>query len=188
MPVRPVIGRRTHDFNAKWPLAQAAAIFLSILAAGGIMGNIENGSQRNSRMVIMMIFYISSRLNNRDQVRVAAELLKSRGWTHAHDWTNFDLSREDNPEELREIAQKEYEGVKKADVVLVITPQGRGTHVELGMAAAFGKKIYLYHTDDSYFKSDGDTCAFYWLPQVTQLSGAIENAVEFILTENTNRK
>lgn len=85
-----------------------------------------------------------------------------------------------------ELLVRECEGVKAADIVIVITPQGRGTHIELGMAIALGKKVYIYHIDDSYFKCNDNTCAFYWLPQVKQLTGKIETVIEVILRENTN--
>ena len=131
-----------------------------------------------------MNFYIASRLNNVDQVRYVANILKSNGWTHTYDWTNFDLSSEDTPNTLRIIGEREYDAVKAADIVFVITPQGRGTHIELGMAIALEKRVYIYHVDDSYFKCDDNTCPFYWLPKVKQLTGKIENAVEIILQEN----
>lgn len=131
-----------------------------------------------------MNFYISSRLSNAEQVKYVAGRLKGNGWTHTHDWTNFDLTTEDNPDRLRVISEQEFEGVKAADIVIVISPQGRGTHIELGMAIALGKSVYVYHIDDSYFKCDDNTCAFYWLPQVKQLTGEIDNAIEVILRES----
>jgi nucleoside 2-deoxyribosyltransferase len=131
-------------------------------------------------------FYISSRLNNIDQVRHVASLLKGNGWTHTCDWTTFDLSSEDNPDSLRIIGERECDGVKAADIVIVITPQGRGTHIEMGMAIALGKRVYIYHIDDSYFKCDDNTCPFYWLPQVKQLTGKIDTAIEVILRESTS--
>ena len=130
-----------------------------------------------------MNFYISSRLNNVDQVRYMASRLKDSGWIHTCDWTNFDLSVENNPDDLRIIGEREFDGVKAADTVIVITPQGRGT--ELGMAIALGKRVYIYHTDDTYFKCDDNSCAFYWLPQVKQLAGEIDIAIEAILREST---
>ena len=133
-----------------------------------------------------MNFYISSRLINMDQVRHMASLLKDNGWTQTCDWTNFDLSSEDNPDSLRIIGERECDGVKAADIVIVITPQGRGTHIELGMAIALGKRVYIYHIDDSYFKCDDNTCAFYWLPQVKQLTGKIDTVIDVILRESTS--
>lgn len=131
-----------------------------------------------------MKFYIASRLHNRDQVRYVASLLQVNGWTQTCDWTDFEVPSAESPDSLRRIGEREREGVKAADVVIVLTPQGRGTHIELGMAIALGKRVYLYHMDDSFFTCDEHTCAFYWLPQVKQLTGKIEDAIEVILREN----
>lgn len=131
-----------------------------------------------------MNFYISSRLGNIDQVRHVASLLKRNGWTHTCDWTEFDLSAGDSPDSLRKIGERECAGVKAADIILVITPQGRGTHIELGMAIALGKRVYIYHIDDTYFRCDRNTCAFYWLPQVKHLTGEVDAAIEAIIREN----
>ncbi len=133
-----------------------------------------------------MNFYISSRLSNTDQVRRAASLLKGHGWIQTCDWTNFDASSANSPDGLRNIGKRECEGVHAADVVIVLTPQGRGTHIELGMAIALEKRVYIYHPDDSYFACDDNTCAFYWLPQVRRLTGKMDAAIETIVRENTN--
>lgn len=128
-----------------------------------------------------MRFYISSRLGNREQVRYVADALKRSGWTHTCDWTAFDAPAEDCPDSLRGIGMQEYEGVRAADVVIVLTPQGRGTHIELGMAIALGKRVYIYHSDDAFFRCDDNTCAFYWLPQVRRLTGEVDAAIGVIL-------
>lgn len=132
-----------------------------------------------------MKFYISSRLNNMDRVRHVANTLKAGGWTQSYDWTKLDLTV-DNTDALRTIGEREYSGIKAADVLIVLTPQGRGTHIELGMAIALGKKVYIYHEDDSFFKCDDNTCAFYWLPQVKRLTGEIDAAAKVILQEGEN--
>lgn len=121
-----------------------------------------------------MKFYIASRLGNYEQVRSLARLLKSYGWIHTYDWTSYDLAKETDAETLRKISEKEYNGVMEADVVIVLTPQGRGTHTEFGMAIAMKKIIFLCHEDDTYFKCDDNTSSFYWLPEVNHLIGNTE--------------
>lgn len=130
-------------------------------------------------MAHKMNFYISSRLNNIDQVRYVATRLKEKGWTLTCDWTRFDMPS-DTPDGLRAIAQQEWDGVRAADVLIVLTPQGRGTHIELGMAIALGKRVYIYHPDDTYYACDNNTSAFYCLPQVTRLTGELDDAIETI--------
>lgn len=133
-----------------------------------------------------MKFYIASRLGNYEQVRYLAGLLKSSGWIHTYDWTIHNSIKESNIANLKLIGEKEYDGVKAADVIIVLTPQGRGAHTEFGMAIALNKKIYLCHIDDTYFKCDDNTSTFYWLPQVNQLIGTTEDIAE-ILLNSTNR-
>ena len=125
-----------------------------------------------------MKFYIASGLQNHEQVRSLAKLLKNSGWTHTYDWTSLLYDRTSHVSEkttdietLRHIGEQEYNGLKQADVVIILTHQGRGTHTEFGMALALGKIIYLCHKDDTYFKCDDNTLAFYWLPQVKHLIG-----------------
>ena len=84
-------------------------------------------------------------------------------------------------ETLKSIGEKEYEGIKQSDIVVILTPQGRGTHTEFGIAIALNKKVYLCHHDDTYFKCDDNTSTFYWLSQVNQLIGNIENIASELL-------
>ncbi|HIW72523.1 MAG TPA: nucleoside 2-deoxyribosyltransferase [Candidatus Levilactobacillus faecigallinarum] len=130
-------------------------------------------------------FYISSRLKNREQVRIVANQLTANGWQQTCDWTTFPPAMGNTPAGLRAISEQEVAGLQSADVLIILTPQGRGTHTELGLALALGKTIYLYHPDTTYFQPNKDTCAFYWLPQVHQLTGSLAAAIVVILRENS---
>jgi nucleoside 2-deoxyribosyltransferase len=68
-------------------------------------------------------------------------------------------------------------------VVIVLTPQGRGTHVELGIALALGKKVFIWHENDKYFKCTDDTSSFYWLSNVKRLNGTIEDLIRIVTTK-----
>jgi len=133
-----------------------------------------------------MNFYIASRLGNYEQVRYLAGKLKAAGWTHTYDWTANELANETNIDTLKDIAQNEYNAVREADIVIVLTPQGRGTHTEFGMAIALDKKIFLCHTDSAYFLCDDNTSAFYWLPNVIRLIGNTDSIAREILLANGN--
>lgn len=132
-----------------------------------------------------MKFYIASKLENYTQVQTLAGKLRAAGWIHTYDWTcdwtKQDSAKSTNRETLESIGKKEFEGVSDADIVIVLTPQGRGTHTELGMAIALHKTIFLCHADDTYFKCDDNTCSFYCLPQVIQLIGNTEEIAESVL-------
>lgn len=121
-----------------------------------------------------MKFYVSSSLKNYEQARCLSRLLKNAGWEQTYDWTLHCPVKETDIETLKSIGEQEYEGIRQSDVVIILTPQGRGTHTELGMAIALNKKVYLCHHDDTYFKCDDNTSAFYWLSNVNRLIGTTE--------------
>jgi len=131
-----------------------------------------------------MKFYIASKLENYEQVQNLAKLLTNFGWEHTYDWTVHGSIKETDIETLKAVGQKEFDGVKNANIVIVLTPQGRGTHVELGIAAALNKNVYISHADDKYFKCDDNTSAFYWLPNVTHFIGSIEELAKKLQTDN----
>lgn len=130
-----------------------------------------------------MNFYVASNLGNYEQVQNLAKLLKKSGWEQTYDWTTHASIKEIDAETLKSVALKEFDGVRNADIVIVLTPQGRGTHVELGMAAALNKTVYLFHSDDKYFKCDDNTSAFYWLPNIKHFTGHIEELVKKLQTD-----
>ena len=66
-------------------------------------------------------------------------------------------------------------------MLIVLTPQVRGTHTELGMALALQKEVYLCHGDDTYFRCDENTSAFYWLPLVHRLTGGTQEIAQALL-------
>jgi nucleoside 2-deoxyribosyltransferase len=128
-----------------------------------------------------MKFYIASSLKNFEHVRDLSRLLKNAGWEHTYDWTLYCPAKETDVETLKSIGEKEYEGIKQSDVVIILTPQGRGTHTEFGMAIALNKKVYLCHYDDTHFKCDDNTSTFYWFSQVNQLIGNTEDIASELL-------
>lgn len=128
-----------------------------------------------------MKFYIASKLGNREQVQSLADKLKTAGWVHTFDWTKLGSVDPSDSRTLMSIGQQEFDGVKNADIVIVLAPGGRGTHTEFGMAIALNKIIYLCHTDDAYFRCADNTSTFYWLPQVRQFIGNIDEIAEDLL-------
>ena len=131
-----------------------------------------------------MKFYIASKLANYEQVKRLSSLLKLSGWEHTYDWTIHSSIKEIDIEMLKSVGQKECDGVKNADIVILLTPQGRSTHVELGIAIALNKIIYICHTDEKYFQFDDNTSAFYWLPNVNHFIGNIGELAKKIQTDN----
>ncbi len=118
-----------------------------------------------------MKFYIASRLENADTVKKIALALKSWGMTHTYDWTAHGSVQYEGPERISEVAELELQGVREADIIIVLLPGGRGTHCELGMANVLNKKVFLWAETDEMFLQDERTCAFYWNNNVERVVG-----------------
>jgi nucleoside 2-deoxyribosyltransferase len=130
-------------------------------------------------------YYIASRLENAPQVRAVRDALAHRGWRFTYDWTLHGAVRSQGTGVMRRVAYDELMGVKRADVVLGLLPGGRGTHVEIGAAIAFGAQVVLYSPDIKLFELGEETCAFYHHERVTQLSGEMSpDAIAGYLTSN----
>lgn len=126
-----------------------------------------------------MKFYVGSGMKNCELVNYYAKLLKENGWEQTHDWVknvSDDISRND----MIKYASLESQGIVDSDVVIILLPAGRGAHIELGMAMALNKEIFLCSVTDDEFNIE-NTVAFYELSKVTQLVGNADDNVKKIL-------
>ena len=126
-----------------------------------------------------MNFYIGSGFKNCDMVNYVSQKLKEAGWKHTYNWADNILGYE-TLENLIEFSNLEIQGINDADIVIILLPGGRGTHIELGMSLALNKKIYLYSNDDNVFKDAKETVNFYQLPSIVKLTGNIDECIEKI--------
>lgn len=126
---------------------------------------------------ILMKYTIASGFQNRDQVRYVRDKLNLEGFVHTYDWTQND--RATSKEALVEIGQKEKYGVKEADLIVVLLPGGKGTHIEFGMGIGLNKKVILYapHRDVEDFNN---TSTFSHLPEV-QSSDSLDKVINMAL-------
>lgn len=125
-------------------------------------------------------FYIASRLDNAAEVRKLGKMLTKAGWTWTYDWTRHGSIRGD-AKKLKEVAKLEALGVMEANMVIVLLPGGKGTHTELGMAIAAGKRIILNDPTGEAFSTGEATCAFYHYPSIMKTSLSVEELV-YLLT------
>ncbi|MED5052862.1 nucleoside 2-deoxyribosyltransferase [Anoxybacillus rupiensis] len=131
-----------------------------------------------------MKFYIASSFANKEVVRLCARRLIVNGFTQTYDWTKNE--RPTAIEQLSQIGQKEVREVMAADFFIMLLPAGKGSHVELGIALASGKRVYMYSTDEDIYHSE-TTATFYHLPEVKKLVGAFDCFWErLIFHEETN--
>lgn len=117
-----------------------------------------------------MRFYVASGLPNFENARKLGERLKMLGHVQTYDWTvhgavydRFALE-EQNVRTMSDCAHREQLGVESADLVIVLLPGGRGTHVEMGMALSCRKSVHLIgHDAPLSGEADvGKHVAFYW--------------------------
>lgn len=118
-----------------------------------------------------MKFYIASKLENAENVKKLADVLKAHGWVHTYDWTKHGSVQKEGEERIKQVAENEINGVANADVVIVLLPGGRGTHAELGAANITNTATFIHAADDSLFLQAGNTCAFYFNKNVTRVVG-----------------
>jgi len=86
---------------------------------------------------------------------------------------------------MTEYAKLESKGIVDSDVVVILLPAGRGAHIELGMALALNKKIFLCSATKDEFSIE-NTVAFYGLPSIVQLVGTADENIKNIITLSNN--
>ncbi|MGB8131905.1 MAG: nucleoside 2-deoxyribosyltransferase [Candidatus Angelobacter sp.] len=132
----------------------------------------------------MPTFYLATRIDRAAQAEKLLEGLKSRGWERTFTWTREEIAR---PEEYPELAVAELAGVREADVLIVLLPGGRGTHVEIGAALALGKPVIL-HAPDQKTLDTPYPCVFHYHPGVTLLISEVVDVgavLAFMPTSNS---
>ena len=126
-----------------------------------------------------MKFYIGSGMKNSRLVQYYAGILKKNGWQQMYDWT-VHVNQEVSARDICGYAEAEKQGIADSDAVILLLPAGRGSHVELGMALAWNKKIYLCTSNREDFSIE-NTVAFYELPQVVRLTGTADENLKRIM-------
>lgn len=124
-------------------------------------------------------FYVASSLRNVNAVRYITNQLIDRGYLHTYDWTqNTNTKQEQTPtlESLREIGEYEMKAVSESDLVIVLLPGGKGTHIEMGIALGLGKRIFLY-SEEGAINNVETTSTFYHLPEVEKCFGTLDSLV-----------
>jgi nucleoside 2-deoxyribosyltransferase len=129
-------------------------------------------------------FYVASSFRNLEAVRYVANHLTSEGYIHTYDWTKNAKGKEEQTftfEDLEEIAQKEKNGVLEADLIVVLLPGGKGTHIELGIALGQGKRIFLYSPNEEV-NDFQTTSTFYHLAEVEKCFGTLDELLDQVTT------
>jgi nucleoside 2-deoxyribosyltransferase len=126
-----------------------------------------------------MNFYIASSFKNIQQVRYVSEQLKEKGFTQTYDWTRNE--RAASLEDLERIGQEEKSAVMDSDIIVVLLPAGKGSHIEMGIALGLRKKVFLYSPSDE-MRNLAETSTFYHLPEVERCHGNLDELLTRIDT------
>ena len=92
------------------------------------------------------------------------------GWERTFKWE----AHQSNNDGHGALAVAELEGIRQADVLIVLLPGGYGTHVEIGAALALGKPVILHAPDRATLETPYP-CIFHYHPAVTIL---VSNEIE----------
>lgn len=131
-----------------------------------------------------MRYYIATKLENHQAHNTLRDQLTELGHEITYDWTHHGPVYGEGLKRCREVAEAETDGVLEADVVIVLWPGGRGTHVEMGIAigaASMDASTYIYFVSDieDHHQATTETCAFYHHPFVERFR-SIEELIDTI--------
>lgn len=126
-----------------------------------------------------MKFYIGSGLKNCELVDYYRKILEENGWSHTYNWTK-NINKDITIDDLIEYSKLEQKGIIDSDVVIILLPAGRGTHIELGMALALNKKIFLCSAAKEEFNIE-NTVNFYQIPDIVKLVGTADENIKEII-------
>ena len=80
----------------------------------------------------------------------------------------------------------EKHAIANSDVVVIILPGGKGSHIELGLAIAWQKKTFLYSPNFEAMDMQ-TTSTFYHLPEVHICEGSVEELMSTILSSSLKK-
>lgn len=126
-----------------------------------------------------MKFYIGSSLKNIDIVNYYSRMLEEKGWEHTYNWTK-NLSENETVNDLKQSSKLELEGIIDSDIVIILLPAGRGTHVELGMSIALNKKIFLCANNKEEFSLENPVNSYYFSNIIKLIGTPDENLKEIL--------
>ncbi len=126
----------------------------------------------------MKKIYIGSKFKNANKVNELTNAFEKLDVINAYNWA-ANIKEEETKEDLIDFAKKEMNAIKDADDVIFLLPLGKGSHIELGMALAYNKKIYLVSNDKNDF--DNNTVNFYEMDGIKKVVVSDEKLISSII-------
>ena len=99
-----------------------------------------------------MRIFVAGKVSEEDAAKKAMQVVKQAGHEITFDWTSIPHLRpyEVNEDASRRAAVLETKGIKESDAVILLAHEhGRGMYVELGMALASNKPVFVVGGDGS---------------------------------------
>jgi len=129
-----------------------------------------------------MRVYVGSGLENRDRVAMVLEYCVHVGHQITYNWTRHGDVRREGPDVMNYVSTNEVRAVRDAELVLILLPGGKGTHIELGVALGSrgNKRILLWSEDPAVFEDPELTCVFYQHPAIERLCCSFAELFEHI--------
>lgn len=100
----------------------------------------------------MLKVYIAASLGGLDEAKAVMQAVRQAGGHITYDWTEGGRVT-DLATDAPRVSSAEIEGVRAADVLVLLIPGGRGAHVELGAALALGLPVIVVggHHDEIFY-------------------------------------
>lgn len=131
-----------------------------------------------------MKYYVASSFRNIDTVRLVASCLNEKGYFQTYDWTQNQPAN--TLKDLKQIGEEEKNAVLESDFIIVLSPAGKGSHIEFGIALGVGKPIYLYSEQNDILDFE-TTSTFYHVKGVKTFVGDLSSFINFVLTEQNHK-
>ena len=125
----------------------------------------------------MKVFVSSSRAN-RDMARRTIDTFIERGWEITLNWTDDAFRQSEyTTAQMQSLATNLMHAIDTCERYVLILPGGINSHVELGIALALRKPIWIFNAGEfSMSEDDPLACAFYFAPGVKLFDGLFPNS------------
>ncbi|MBP1042929.1 hypothetical protein I6N95_18090 [Vagococcus sp. BWB3-3] len=128
-------------------------------------------------------FYVSSRFANVERVRKVSTKLIKIGCIQTYDWTKIESVT--SIKQLEKIGNEEFQGIQKANFLVLLTPAGKSSYIEMGIALASNVRVYVHSFDDTLLSLE-ETSSFYQLANVRVVVGDLDFLVDYIVQDQRN--
>ena len=124
----------------------------------------------------MKVFVSSSRAN-REQARRLIDMFIDRGWEITFNWTDDSLRQNEyTTAQMQALATNLMHAIDTCERYALLLPGGINSHVELGIALALRKPIWIFNAGEYSMREDDPmACAFYFAKGVKLFDGLFPN-------------